>query len=76
MVYVSPAAHVFYLGYESMVDRGIVPVDFPSITRYHPFHLLYPPPGPRNQQDCGLHASKAGRISAFAENVPRAFREL
>ena len=36
MVYVSPAAHVFYLSYESMVDRGIVPVDFPSITPLPP----------------------------------------
>ena len=72
MVYVSPAAHGFYLSCEAMVDLGIVPVDFPSIGPLPRIPASAPsidgPPGPRNQQDCGLRASNAGCVSALAES--------
>ena len=63
MVYVSQAAHGFYLSYEVMVDIGIVPVDFPSISPLP--HIAASvrstdgPPGPGNQKDYGLVASNA-----------------
>ena len=72
MVYVSPAAHGFYLSREAMVDLGIVPVDLPSISPLPPIPASAPstdgPPGPRNQQDCGLRASNSCCVSALAEN--------
>ena len=44
MLYVSSAAHGFYLSCEVMADLGLVPVDFSSIRRYRPFQLLHHPP--------------------------------
>ena len=72
IVYVSPAAHGFYLSCEAMVDLGIVPVDFPSISPLPPIPGSVPstgrPPGPRNQQDCGLRACTVGCASVLAQN--------
>ena len=72
MVYVSIAAHGFYLSCEAMVNPGIVPVDFPSISPLPPIPASATstdgPAGSRNQHDCGLRASNAGCALALPES--------
>ena len=72
MVYVSSAAHGFYLTCEAMVDLGIVPVELPSISPLPPIPASAPstddPPSPRNQQDCVLRVCSTECVSALAEN--------